>query len=315
MIGYKKTRLAVRFNASARIDPSRTGGIVSRFQKEINKRWRELKKDIAISIVDRDAFGIQKDMVRVFQALPTKVYEFKRTEEKVQLFMKWLEEQESLGILQMIERPGVWAGTGPRPWANVFIDNAYAQGIRRARDELRKAGYKVASFDAVPGGVGALFSQPVHAERLAVLYSRAFEDLKSVTQFTNAQVRRAISEGLTTGLTRGIALGKSPRTIARDLMKDVANKVDKIGVVRARMIARTEVVRAHHVAQMEEYKQAQAEGVEVEAEWITAADPCEECEELQDGGPYSIEEAEALIPAHPNCRCSAKPVVRLPSQR
>lgn len=37
-------------------------------------------------------------------------------------------------------------------------------------------------------------------------------------------------------------------------------------------------------------------------------DVCDECEDIESGGPYTIDEARSLIPAHPNCRCAFVPV-------
>lgn len=34
---------------------------------------------------------------------------------------------------------------------------------------------------------------------------------------------------------------------------------------------------------------------------------CQICQDLEDEGPYSIEEARSLVPAHPNCRCLVQP--------
>jgi 8-oxo-dGTP pyrophosphatase MutT (NUDIX family) len=43
-----------------------------------------------------------------------------------------------------------------------------------------------------------------------------------------------------------------------------------------------------------------------EVDVLTAGDNdvCDECQDISDSGPYSLDEAEALIPAHPNCRCA-----------
>jgi len=35
---------------------------------------------------------------------------------------------------------------------------------------------------------------------------------------------------------------------------------------------------------------------------------CQECEDLELDGPYTINEARSLIPAHPWCRCTFIPV-------
>jgi hypothetical protein len=42
---------------------------------------------------------------------------------------------------------------------------------------------------------------------------------------------------------------------------------------------------------------------------LTAGDDkvCQDCEDIAEGGPYEIDEARELIPAHPNCRCAFIP--------
>jgi len=308
-IPQRRRPLFMSINTVFQTDPTRTTMLRTRFVRQMNRRFGELKRDIRISIVDNDCFGIQPEVLRTLSPIPTKAYEFKRTSEKIRLFMKWLEEQEKLGILEIIMRPGVHPGI-ETAWTDMFIDSAYSQGMRRGRAELRLRGYVVPTFESVPGGVGAVMSQPYHADRIGAIYTRTFEDLKSVTQVMNAQVRRQIADGLTTGLARGMAEGKNPRVIARELVKDVANHVDKIGVTRARTIARTEVIRAHHVATITEYEQAGREmGVEIMADWATGGNPCGICIDLRNDGPYSLKEIEGMIPAHPNCVCVALPII------
>ena len=316
--GSKNTTVSrgrVRLNAILRTDPTRTTTIRRRFAAKMTRLFLELKKDIRVSIVDNDCFGIQPDVLRTLVPAGKKAYEFARSEEKVRLFMKWLQEQEDAGILKMITRPG-FPGI-ESPWTNVFIDSAYARGIRRGRNELRRGGYAVPAFEEITGGIAGVMNQPYHADRIGVIYSRTFEDLRSVTQVMNAQIRRKIADGLTTGLARGIAEGKNPLTIARELMKDVGNRVDKIGITRARMIARTEVIRAHHVATIAEYERADAEmDVTVMAEWATAGfKVCDYCSDMAMGGPYSLKQIEGMIPAHPSCRCCALPIVKRESNR
>jgi SPP1 gp7 family putative phage head morphogenesis protein len=78
---------------------------------------------------------------------------------------------------------------------------------------------------------------------------------------------------------------------------------------RAEMLARTEIIRAHHQAKVAEMKSWEVEGVYVVAELATAKDGrvCPDCAGLE-GKQYSLEEAERLIPVHPNCRCTIVPV-------
>jgi SPP1 gp7 family putative phage head morphogenesis protein len=77
------------------------------------------------------------------------------------------------------------------------------------------------------------------------------------------------------------------------------------------MLARTEIISAHAEASLNSYEEAGLEGVNVKAEVLTAGDDrvCEICADLEDGGPYSMDEARGLIPAHPNCRCVLTPII------
>jgi len=293
-------------NAISRIDPTRTTGLRARFIREINKRFGQLKRDVRESIISRDCFGIQPRELISLAATSPRQFEFGRTDAKVRGFVDWLVNLEEQTVLEITARGAIGMRI-PNPWTDVYMESAYRQGIIRARAELRKLGYKVPGADEMPGGVRALMSQPAHAERTALLYTRTFEDLKTVTQFMNADIRRRVSDGLTIGLTRGIAEGKNPKVIARELYGDVAHSLDKIGRTRARMIARTEVIRAHHLANIEEYRQAEAVGVVVQGEWLTAGDACPACAALE-GQRFKLDEVEGMIPAHPNCRCVARPI-------
>lgn len=294
-------------------DPTRTTTLRSQWVRDADKRWNRLIRDVRKSIVDNDCFGFQPQVVPivfdVLQPLPRKVFQFKTDPEKAQGFMSWLAREEDKGVLETIVRPG---RVGTHPWTDVYVDTAYQKGIRRARAELIRAGYDVPPIEGVPGGIGAVMNGPVHADRIGLLYTRTFEDLKSVTSVANAQTRRIVSDSLRTGIALGIAEGKNPRRIARELFGDVKNRLSAIGKTRTRMIARTEVIRAHNAALIAEYEQADADmDVSVLAEWSTAGfNVCPICTDLQLRGPYKLKEIEGMIPAHPNCRCIAIPVVR-----
>jgi SPP1 gp7 family putative phage head morphogenesis protein len=76
------------------------------------------------------------------------------------------------------------------------------------------------------------------------------------------------------------------------------------------MLARTEVIRAFHLAAIQEYRNWGLADVYVQAEWQTAEDGrvCPKCAELQ-GKIFTLDEIEPLIPLHPYCRCIALPYI------
>lgn len=301
----------VRYTVNAMLDqdPSRTTGLRNRFVRDMNKRFNLIKKNIYISIVLNDCFGIQPNAIKVLSPIAKKAFEFSRDPNKVEGFMKWLTAEEEKGILTKIIRSGVGGIEGA--WTDIYIDSAYAQGIRRARAALRKKGARIPTLESMPGGVRAMMNQPIHADRIGIIYSRTYEDLKSVTNVMNAQIRRRIASGLQEGLARGLAEGKNPRAIARELHKNVVDRVDKIGITRARMIARTEVMNAHNEASLAQYEQASQEiGKPIMVGVGLGPNPCPICVDLEAGGPYMLEAARGQLPAHPNCVCVHIPEIQ-----
>jgi len=289
--------LLTRFNRkNLGIDPTRTKVLRDRFSGEMFKRFNRLKGDILKSLVRNDALGLVTN-----QPLSPGQFAFRTLDEKHLLFMEWIREQVDSGILEVTQRVGT--STSIRnPWMDLFLQSAYQKGILRARQELRSAGKSIPSFEGetvgAPSGIGAAFNQPVHAERAALIFTRAFEELKGITAAMDQSISRVLAQGMIEG--------QSPRVVARLLNREV----DKIGIVRARRLARTETVRAHHAANIAEYRLAEIEGIEIVAEFITAGDSkvCRRCANLA-GRRFTLDEAEGLIPVHPNCRCAAIPIV------
>jgi hypothetical protein len=80
--------------------------------------------------------------------------------------------------------------------------------------------------------------------------------------------------------------------------------------------AETEQAAAAELEQALAPEPAEEEAAAEEVNVQTAGDDrvCDECDELAADGPYSIDEADDLIPAHPNCRCALVPVLADPSQ-
>ena len=277
-------------------DPTYTLTLRKRFVSEMNRRFEELKRVIKKSIVELDCFGL--DDKRIYSLAPTtaKQFAFVRDDRKVEEFMKWLDVQNQEFILsegtkgiKLIRRPGTFRGIDSH-WTDVYVHHAYQKGMTRARAEMRKRGVDVPSFGDKPGqdNIQAAFNQPFHADRVGVLYTRTYNELKGITNAMDQQISRVLADGMAAGLN------------PLDIAKTITDRVDKIGRTRARTLARTEIIRAHHHANIAEYERAGIEGVVVQAEWHTAdVGVCPICAPLN-GRKYSLEEIKPLIPKHPN---------------
>jgi len=295
-----------------RYDPTRTTFLRNAFVRDMNKRFRALRGLIRKAIITQDCFGLVGHNFRVVAMSTTdatlpgrKAFAFHRTEEKVNAFMAWLQEQEAKGLLETTTIQQIGASI-EEAWTNKYIKDSYQRGIQRARQEMKKAGYDVPTLTET-GGIVASMSNPFHAERAGVLYSRAFQELKGITSQMDTQISRVLSQGLIDG--------KNPKELAELLTKTISGPVGDLGITdtlgrfipaerRARMLARTEIIRAHSQGMIQEAKNWAVEGVKVVAEWVTAGyKVCPECAALE-GKTFSLDEAMNLLPLHPNCRCT-----------
>lgn len=268
-------------------DPTKTTGIRLAFVRDVNRRFRALKKAMKVLIVDENFFGFGRPKMMAFT--------FETEAAKIDAFMEWLVDMEEQGILEMVYRPGTLMRSG---WTGLYVESSYRKGVQRAYAELGKVGY------VPPVPLVAALTMPIHARRLELLYTRTFEDLKTVMAVTKRELRNLLTDTLRERLTLGDAEGKNPKVVANELLADLNDRIDGVGLARARMIARTEVIRAHHLATIETYEQASEEmQVQIMAELSTAGDGrvCATCAGLASGGPYTLQQIRPMIPVHPNC--------------
>jgi len=296
-------------------DPTRTIMLRYRFVEEIKLRFKRIIRLTNQSIIKNNCFGMsnfslsavlfkkyswEKGMVPI----PSNAFKFQRDPEKISSFLSWLRRMETAGIFQISFKPQVGAGIEP-VWSNIYIKNAYKKGILWARHRikqdskvLQQIGKQQNEIKTELNFINSAFNQPVHADRVGVLYTRVFDNLKGITAAIDSKISGILSEGM--------SLGLSPYEVARNISKEITT----IGINRSTVLARTEIIRAHHLAAVQEYRNYGIEGVKVDAEWVTAGDErvCELCSPL-DGKIFTLDEIEGKIPVHPQCRCAAVPVV------
>lgn len=295
-------------------DPTRTLTLRRAFVRDMNKRFAELIRVIRMAIVDQDVFGLNVETyVELTPPLP-EAFNFPRTADKIEAFMKWLNLQVDKGLLETVQFQRIGESINPA-WTNLYVQDSYKRGVLRGQVELRKAGYQVPVASDTFGGIEAIMGGPFHIDRIGVLYTRTFSELQNITTAMDTQISRILGQGLIDG--------DNPRLLARKIIATINGKgmgelgiTDSIGRFipaqrRAQMLARTEVIRAHHAANIQEYKNWGVEGVEVIAEFVTAGDDrvCTECAGYH-GNKYTLRRAEHLIPVHPNCRCIVIPIER-----
>jgi len=283
-------------NAVLQLDPTRTLSLRKRFAGDMSKRFRNLKGDIRASIVKNDAFGL-RNTPRILTPAQPGQFEFTRTADQIEAFMDWLKGEQESGLLEIVKRPSSVLRQGiEEPWTNTYIRPAYEKGAISGRAKLSQAGFNLQIGEI--GTVSSVFDHPVHVDRAGALYTRVFTDLEGITQAMDTQISRILTDGILTG--------GGPESLAQEINKTV----NGIGLIRARTLARTEIIRAHHLATIQEYRNAGLKEVIVLAEWSTAGDDrvCPICEGFQ-GAIFKLDEIESMLPAHANCRCTTLPVV------
>lgn len=306
-----------------RFDPTRTGMLRRKMDAAVRRAFLALKLNLVDLVLKEDAFGrklpptftynvIRKlksgkyrllshrgknlgtfatraeaeereRQVKRFKHFVQNVrWKFEPPEEQVKLFKQWVKQQTS---------EIVGSKTAERLWKD-FLQQAYTKGVGRSYDDEK--GF-LANPVAKDEFLRSSFGQKVAPAKVQLLAQRSLSDLEGVTD--------AMSTKMVKTLVKGFEAGDSPRAIARALAKEV-----DISLPRALTIARTEVIAAHAQGQLAALRDLGVAEVGVQVEWSTAGDDrvCEFCDSMN-GTVYPIDEADGLIPAHPNCRCAFIP--------
>lgn len=276
-------------NGRFRFDPTRTGAIVRRYEKELRRRFRKLAQEAAQWVRDNDPTS---------DPLAPKVnFVFRTRAEKQAAFIEFIRRRAQEGVLEIFEGQPVFR-SGSGHWQNLYLLSAYQKGVAMAGGQLSGGGIEVSDR-----WIEAAFNRPVHADRAGLIFTRAFADLEGITQ----TIEKQLSAVLADAMIEGIGM--------QEAAKRVSDTVESVSTVRAKRLARTEIIRSHAEASLNTYEEAGIEGVSVLGEFATAGDNkvCRKCASLEEGNPYKMSEARGLIPVHPNCRCAWLPIIENPS--
>lgn len=289
-------------------DPTHTTSLRNSFVKECNRRFARLSREIFDAINKRDFLGLRYNPKKIVGY--SQDFTFSTSNDKVEEFMSWLQERIDDNILSVGIAPQYGTGIN-QAWTNMYIQDSYQRGVMRARYEMDKAGFSVPKLEDT-GGISASMSTPFHMDRVGVLFTRVYEDLKGITVDMSNKVRKVLSMGMIDG--------DGMRVISKNLLSTINGGGDTLAITdklgrfipakrRATMLARTEVIRAHHQGMVQEYKNWNLAGVKVQAEFASAEDNrvCDKCASIH-GQIFELDKTINLIPVHPQCRCIILPV-------
>jgi SPP1 gp7 family putative phage head morphogenesis protein len=252
----------------------------------------------------------------------TNAYEFTQDPQSIVNFMVFLQSRIDSGILE-VNRSSTGQIISTSGWMIPYTNDAYLRGVMSSRADLIKMGVPLgqlmdnATVATLQGGIvpslelttdqniivpvtgnymyAAPLVKPIHLEALRVAYTRDFTDLQGITTEMSQQIRREIIDGMESNLH------------TREIAKNINDRINKIGLTRAKTLARTEVGRAFRVAGVNDSIAIQKEfdlPLEFHYQWVTAKDErVRSAHAARHGRVYTAEEVRPLI-GDVNCRCN-----------
>lgn len=289
-------------DAVRQVDPTGTLPRRRALARNLDARWRQVRQTIAAQVG-------RADMLALSPATSTSQL-FAAGADRLTTAQTWIDNVMAQYVL----------GHDDGEWLAESTRRAYAEGAQRAAERLRRP----LSLD---------YSRATAHGAVAVM------ELEGVMEAVSQQAMRALS--------RALVMRASPAAAARAMTKVVEDVgvlrgrmvisvevvraynegtldalesagVEQVGVVPEMVPAapRLTDARRRPSKRISPYRQGRAERAEArlnELELVNVATAgdykvCLRCEEIAADGPYSIDEARGLIPAHPSCRCAFEPV-------
>lgn len=289
-------------------DPANILRLQLKYERALLKKITDIEKIIKYAIVDRDVFGLNEQFaIMQLTPPPQRAFSFDTNTKKIQAFIEWLNGLINEDLLRL----GVMADVGDvnEFWGNVYIFESYQRGVQDIRFDLKQQGvYDFRDLDAV-------MHTPVHLNRVAQMFLRNYENLKGITADMSKQLATALSEGFINGLWPRVIAKNLVELIEKGKMTDIAIK-DKLGRTistkrRASLLARTECIAAHINGAVEECLRMGYKEGQIYAEYIAGYDNrvCDTCANMH-MQTFTLEEIRALIPVHPQCRCTFVPIIK-----
>ena len=269
-------------------DPTRTLTLRNKAVSETNRRYGELKSLVYATVATNNYFNIN--------AVPLEGsdFVFLRDSERLDRFDIWLQQT----IAELITSGNATPGSSEINWLLEYTETGYVRGVKKGNSQLSSQ----FGNNIVPDRID-IFAGPFHVEKASLLFSRDFTQLKGITAAMSQQMNYILSEG--------ILNGENPEKIARKML----DRIDKIGITRTRLLARTEIINAHNLGTILEGEEVgDLLGEEIVYRWITAGDgKVRTSHAIRNSRYYTQEEVIKLI-GEPNCRCSvvAVPLSRVP---
>jgi hypothetical protein len=216
--------------------------------------------------------------------------------DRLAAFAQWFEQTVNTQLL------------GGRWWER-FLERAYSSGFA-AGSRLARVPPSPTPLPAVFrelasqefAGIAAALVQQVSRQAAGAALGRRkpqpmYRQVLPVLHVGHARVRAAIN-------TLTVKVHNSGR-----LAQFRAAGIERVGIEPERLEPRKPSRFLKHARAVHDHIHRDKAAPDEDTDVLTAGDDlvCEECLSIADDGPYTMDEAEILIPAHPNCRCALVP--------
>jgi hypothetical protein len=295
-------------------DPTGTAQLRRSFQAEGTRRLTRLRSFTHTMLVEHDLMATRNGPLA--QLLP-------HPGNRLAAFTQWFEQTVNTQLLggrwweRFLERAyqsGFVAGSelarvppSPAPLPSVFRELASREFAGIAAALVQQV-----SRHAADAALGRRKPQPMYRQVLPVLRKVGDARVRAAANTLTVKVHNAgrLAQFRAAGIVR---VGIDPERLQRRLPSRFLRRDHAVALHmhdRRTALAPEGSAEKEATAVEAEAEVVEAEGIE--SGWVnvlTAGDDdvCLECEDIADEGPYELDEAEILIPAHPNCRCAFVP--------
>lgn len=316
--------------AAVVVDPTNTGKLRAKFRMLMRQRWSQLRELTKAMINKQDLLALKSGgLLQVTAPAIT------GAGSKIDVFQRWFDLALNTAVLQ---RDG--------SFMRQFLTEGYAAGTRHAQGLAKTqviyplAGHREAALQSLArveleGIIEAVSQGSVRAvaqglltnakpmaitrsvlaiiEKVGVRRSNAMIELLVVRAHAEASLDIYEAAGIrAVGLVpeapaklRGAANEKAQSTPTTKAKGKDAKRYTGPGSKssRTRLPSRSTISRIR----ASELRIAKALGENVNVRTAGDFEVCPVCEQISENGPYAINAARALIPAHPSCRCTFVP--------
>jgi len=251
------------------IDPTRTKMLRMQYSRQLTKQFRRFQRNALISLIEiinrfQEGFNINRT---------TRAKTLRQTgfNTEIERYLNWAIEHDILEPSYTI--------------AYNNVKQAYFKGIKDSSRKLKR----------YPDYIIGENMTMLDWEALVMIRDLNTDLIKGCTEAMKTAIQRSCSQGI----LNGWGMNKIAYSIKNNI-----NGNSNMGIIRAKTIARTEIINAYNTAAEKRYKEAGLS--ETEILWSTSFDErtCDICAGY-DG--MTLAQTGERPPAHPNCRCALVP--------